>query len=61
MGIGEVHTVCLWGDLMDRDHLEYLDKVGGMILKWIFKKWDRKTWSVMLWVRIGTADGLLSM
>jgi len=59
MGIGEVHTVFLRGDLTDRDHLEYLDKDGEMVLKWIYKKWDGKAWTVLLWVRIGTGGGLL--
>jgi hypothetical protein len=38
----------LWGDLTDRDHLEYLNKDGKTVLKWIFKKWDGKTWTVLL-------------
>ena len=57
--MGELHAEFLWGELTDRDHLEYLDKDGKIILKWIFKKWDGKTWTVLLWVRIGTAGGLL--
>jgi hypothetical protein len=40
VGIREAHTVFLWRELTDRDHLEYLDKDGKVILKWIFKKWD---------------------
>jgi len=36
-----MHTRIWWGDLRERDHLE--DKVidWRIILKWIFKKWNR--------------------
>jgi hypothetical protein len=30
-----------WGNLMERDHLEYLGVDGSILLKWVFKKWDR--------------------
>jgi hypothetical protein len=30
------------GDLMERDHLEYLDIDGMLILKWVFKNWNGK-------------------
>jgi hypothetical protein len=59
MGIGEVHRVLLWGDRMDRDHLQDLGQDGSMKLKWIFKNWDGKTWTGLLWFRIGTVGGLL--
>jgi hypothetical protein len=36
----EVYTGFRWGDLRGRDHLEILGVDGGIILKWIFKKWD---------------------
>jgi hypothetical protein len=58
-GIGEVYTGCWWGDLMERDHLEYLRVDGRIIIKWIFKKWDGEAWTGLLWLRIGTGDGLL--
>jgi len=36
---GEVRTEFWWGDLKSRDHLEDLSIDGGIILKFIFKKW----------------------
>jgi len=27
-----------WENLRERDHLQYLGMVGGIILRWIFKK-----------------------
>jgi hypothetical protein len=40
-GRGEVHTHFGWGNLRERDHLGDLDVYWRMILKSIFKKWDR--------------------
>ena len=45
-GRGEVHTGFWWGNLRVEDHLEGLDADGKIILKWIFKKWDRD----MAWI-----------
>jgi hypothetical protein len=30
----------LWGDVMERHHLEDVDLDGMIILKWIFNVWD---------------------
>ena len=38
---GEVCTGFLWGNLMDRDHLDDLSIDGRIIIRWIFKKRDR--------------------
>jgi len=33
-GTGEVHTGVLWGDLVERDHLENRGVEGMMLLNW---------------------------
>jgi hypothetical protein len=53
MGKGEVHRRFLWGNLRERDHLEIIGIDGGIILRWIFKKWDGETWTRLIWLRIG--------
>ena len=42
---------------MEIDHLE--DGIDGTILKWISKKWDRKAWIALIFLRIGTGGELL--
>jgi len=44
-----VHTGFWWGNLRERNHLEELGVDGWIILKWIFKKWDRSLdWTDMV-------------
>ena len=53
IGDKEVHTRFFWGDLRGGDHLQDLCR-DGIILKWIFKKWDGNVQTGLLWLRIGT-------
>jgi len=39
----EMHTGFLWGNLRERDNLEYPGVERIIILKCIFKKWDGNT------------------
>jgi len=54
--IGVVHAVFWWGAWMERNQLEDLGIDRRILLKCIFKKWDRKTWTGLLWLRIGAGD-----
>jgi hypothetical protein len=57
-GTRKVHIRFWWGDLMERDHMEDLGVDGRIILKRI-KKWDGKTRTGLVWLRIRTGGGLL--
>jgi hypothetical protein len=49
----------MWGNLMEKDHLEDPDLGGTIILRWIFMKWNVGAWTGSSWVRIGTGGGHL--
>ena len=51
-GIGEVHTVIWWANMIERDSLEDPDIDGKIKLKWIFKKWDGDAWTGLICFRI---------
>ena len=58
-GRGEGRAGFWWGNLRERDHWGDPDADGGIILKWIFRKWAgvvRTGWS---WLRIGAGGGHL--
>jgi hypothetical protein len=48
-----------WGNLRKRDHWGYPGVDGGIILGWIFRKWDVKVWTGLGWLRIETGGGHL--
>jgi hypothetical protein len=58
IGIGEVYTGFLWGNLRERDRLED-PGIDGRILRWIFRKWDVGAWTGSSWLRIWTGGGHL--
>ena len=49
----------LVGKAEGRNHLKDLGVDGRIILIWIFEKWNRRTWTGSIWLRIGTGGGLL--
>jgi hypothetical protein len=56
--IGEVHTEFWWENLRKRNHLEHPGIDGRIILRCIFRKWDRAAWTGRIWLIRGTGDGL---
>jgi hypothetical protein len=51
-GRGEVCTECWWGNM--REDMEDQGVDGKIILRWIFRKWEVGSWTVYIWLRIGT-------
>jgi len=52
-GRGEVCAGFWWGNLRERDHLGDPDVDGRIILRRIFRKWERFVGTVWNWLRIG--------
>jgi hypothetical protein len=49
-----VYTGFWWGNLRERDCLDDPDIDGRIILRCIFRKWDVRAWTGLIWLRIGT-------
>ena len=54
-----MYTGFLWGNLRVSDHLEDLGVGGRLIGRCIFRQWDVRAWTGLMWPRIGTGDGHL--
>jgi hypothetical protein len=59
MGRGEVYTGFWWGNLRERDRLDYPGVYGKIILRWIFSKLGGWAWTGLIWLRVRTCGGLL--
>ena len=57
MGRGGAYTEFWWGNLRVRDHLGDPGVDGGIILRWIFRKWDVEVWTCSSRLRTGTGGG----
>ena len=56
----EVYMGFWWGNLRERDDLDDPGVDGGIILRWILRKWDGGgRWTSLIWLRIGTGGGHL--
>ena len=56
---GEKYTYFRCGNLRVRDHLGEPSVDGGIILRWIFRKWDVEIWTESSWLRIEIDGGHL--
>jgi hypothetical protein len=45
--------------MMEREYLELLSINRKLILKYIFKKWNKEAWTGLIGLRIGTRGGPL--
>ena len=59
MGRGKAYTGFWWGNLRERDHLGEPGINGGIILRWIVRKWGVGVRTGSSWHRIGTGGGPL--
>jgi len=54
-----VYTGLWWGNLRERDHLEYPGVDGRIILRGIFRMGNVGPWTGSIWFRIGIDGGHL--
>jgi len=56
---GEVHTGFWCGDRREIDHFEDPGVDARIIFRWIFRKWDLRAWTGLIWLRTGVGGGHL--
>jgi hypothetical protein len=54
-----VYTGFWWRNWRERDHLEDPGVDRRVILRWIYRKWDVRAWTRLIWLRTGTGGGHL--
>jgi hypothetical protein len=54
-----MHVGYWWESQNERAHWEGQDVGGWTILKWILERYDGMVWIGLIWLRIGTSEGLL--
>ena len=59
IGGGEVCAGFWWGNLRERDHWGDPNIAGGIILRWIFRKWEEVVGTGWSLHRIGRGGGHL--
>jgi len=53
------YTGFWWRNLREKDHLKDPGVDGRTMVKWIFRKWDVRVWTRLIWLGMGTGDGHL--
>ena len=54
-----MYTGFWWGNVREREHFEDPGVDGRIILRLIFRTWDVRLWTGLMWLRTGTGGGLL--
>jgi hypothetical protein len=49
-----VYTGFWWGNWREGDHLRDPGTDGRIMFRWIFRKWDVRAQSELIWLRKGT-------
>jgi len=47
------------GNLREKDNFQVPSVDGRIIIRWIFRKWDVRAWTGLIWLKIRTVGGQL--